>query len=123
MPCNCEYLNPTNLEQELSKVACLLDELRGRPWNPDNWKGYHPKVYGKATKELGDSLVAKLCSELQGLNVTTYSLEMQIWWRDHQRADKKRLKKEMENLKDEEAKNLALAKLTSYEKRLLGLIK
>ena len=61
------------------------------------------------------------------MDETEYSLEMQIWWRDHQKADKKRiqqeLKKRQQQLKENKEKfdlNKALEKLTPYERRLIN---
>lgn len=122
MPCNSDYMNPNDWEIEMSKVACLLDELNGLTFNKNKFGGYHPRVYTKSiSKELGDKWVEKLCSKLQKEDVTKYSLEMQLWWRDHQAADKKRLKEERAQIKDKKKKEEALAKLTPYERKLLGL--
>lgn len=96
MPCNCDYMDANNLEVEISRVACLLDELAGkRKLDPSHWRGYHPRVYGNVTKLMGDELTAQLCEKLHTVDVTKYSLEMQIWWRDHQKADKKRQRAEL----------------------------
>ncbi len=95
MPCNANYLDPNNREKEISKVACLLDELNGIPMNKLNWNGFHPRVYCQDFN--ADILVAELCSKLSKLNVKDYSLEMQIWWRDHQEADSLREKKDNGN--------------------------
>lgn len=95
MPCNSDYMEPSKQEQNIARVACLLDELEGRPINPNHWAGYHPKTYNKTTKALCDLLVSTLCQKLQTIDVTKQSLEMQIWWRDHQAADKLRLEKEL----------------------------
>jgi hypothetical protein len=89
MGCNSDYMSTNNYEIEISKVACLLDELDGKKFEKSHWNGYHPKVYCKVTRELGDKLVAELCGKLQNLDVKNYSLEMQMWWRDHQAADDK----------------------------------
>ena len=121
MPCNCDHLKATQLEVETSKVACLLGELRGVKINKHSWEGYHPDVYGNVDKKLADKLTKELCSILQKEDVSKYSLEMQIWWRDHQEADRKRIEKEFKEKKDKKAKNKALSKLSEYEKRLLGL--
>lgn len=121
MPCNSEYMNPTGYEVAISRVACLLDELSGKECKDSWWHGYHPSVYCNVTNDLGDSLTADLCQKLQKLDVSKYSLEMQIWWRDHQKADKERVKKEIQQAKDDEAKRIALEKLTPYERDLLGL--
>lgn len=90
MPCNSDYLAADGYEQSLSQVACLIDEINGLPRNRSYWRGYHPRVYCKADHALGDQLVSELCGLLRDRDVTRYSLEMQIWWRDHQEADKQR---------------------------------
>lgn len=121
MPCNSDHMNPTSYELELSRVACLLDELAGLPQVASNWLGYHHKVYNKSTKELGDRMVSELCDALQTRDVTQYSLEMQVWWRDHQAADKARLAEEMRKHATAIEIEAALAKLNSYERKLLGI--
>lgn len=119
MPCNSEYMEATNLEKNLSVVYGLLDEIKTGKLPKDFGSGYDKRVYSKG---LGDKHLSKkvseLCELLQTLDVTKYSLEMQIWWRDHKKADTKRLKAEMKKEKDKE---LALSKLTKYERKLLGL--
>lgn len=91
MPCNCDHLEANQLELETSKVACLLDELSGKPIDKNCWDGYHSRVYNKCSRELANELTLKLCSKLKKVDVTKYSLEMQIWWRDHQEIDKSKL--------------------------------
>lgn len=111
MPCNSDYMNATGKEVALSQVACLLDELNGKAEiDQAHWSGYHPRVYSKSID--GDALVAELCSKLQTEDVSKRSLEMQIWWRDHQKADKERLEREMQQQKTEAEKAAALEKLT-----------
>lgn len=95
MPCNCDHLEATELEVEISKVACLLGELKGVKINKSHWEGYHPNIYGKVTKKLADKLTSQLCLILRNEDVSKYSLEMQMWWRDHQEADKKRIEEEL----------------------------
>lgn len=121
MPCNSDYMNASQLEIELSRVACLLEELDGTPINPSHWRGYHPAVYCRLSSVDADKIVAELCSRLQDTDVTKYSLEMQMWWRDHQKADKARLEMELRLTKEKEDKDKAIAKLTPYERKLLGL--
>ncbi len=121
MPCNSDYMEASSLERELSKVACLLDEIAGRQWTRGDASGYHRRVYGKATRELGDQLVNELCNALQGADVSQFSLEMQIWWRDHQAADEERIQKEMATAMLTFQREAALSKLTAYERWLLGL--
>jgi len=112
-------MDPTKKEVEISKVACLLDELNGAKINKAYWSGYHPIVYKKNVD--ADALVSLLCSKLQNLDVSQYSLELQTWWRDHKEADRKRLDDEIERQKTNEERANALSKLTPYERKLLGL--
>lgn len=122
MPCNSDYMYATPSEVAMSQVACLLDELDGIPLNQNHWQGYHPSVYNHHLDKFAcDLMVETLCSRLQNDDVSKRSLEMQIWWRDHQRADKERIEAEVQKAKTESEKNEALAKLTDYEKKLLGL--
>lgn len=122
MPCSSSHMEASHKEVEISRVACLLDELNGKTEiEPSHWSGYHPKVYGTAMLLVADAMVSELCSRLQNVDVTKYSLEMQIWWRDHQKADKARLQKEIEAQKLRADREAALAKLSDYERKLLGL--
>jgi len=121
MPCNSDYMQANNYEVQISRAACLLGEIEGKPWERGWWDGYHPDVYGRVTTQLGDKLTARLCGLLQKEGAAKYSLEMQIWWRYHQKADKERLEREMQEQKTAAEKETALAKLTPYERDLLGL--
>lgn len=94
---------------KLSRVACLLDELDGKPINSSHWNGYHPAADNPALKgDAADGMVSEPCYRLQSLDVTTYSLEMQIWWRDHQAADKARVEHELARIKNEQEKVAAV---------------
>lgn len=42
-------------------------------------------------KKYLDKLTSELCSKLKTTDVTKYSLELQMWWRDHQEADRNRI--------------------------------
>lgn len=122
MPCRSDYMEARGDEVQFSRVACLLDELDGKPINESHWRGYHPKVYSKhLTKKQEDEMVAELCSKLQKVDVTKYSLEMQIWWRDHQKADKERIKQEKFEANKKRLQQQALSKLTDEEKEALDL--
>lgn len=120
MPCKSDHMDPTGLEREASRVACLLDELNGAKPSQGSWYGYHPRVYNQVSQELADKLTAELCSRLQTVDVTKYSLELQMWWRDHQAADKARVERELEQSRTAAEREAALAKLTPHERKLLG---
>lgn len=121
MPCRSDYLEPNEVEIESSKVLALLDELiTGKL--PDYFgNGMYHKVYSNFTQKDLDEKTKLLCNKLQKIEVNKYSLEMQLWWRDHQKADKRHLEKELQRQKDDDAKKKALSKLTDYERGLLGL--
>ena len=58
---------------------------------------------------------------LQNIDTSKYSLEMQLWWREHQKADKERIEKELKLKQEESDRQKAISKLSAYERRLLGL--
>jgi len=119
MPCNSDYMRATDFEKSISQVACLLDELAGKKYEKSHWTGYHPRVYNQKCD--GDALVRELCSKLQRLDVSKYSLEMQIWWRDHQAADAARKAKEAHEKHTKQQRDAVLAKLTPAERKILGV--
>ena len=121
MPCNSDYMNATNNEVNLSIVFGLLDELQTGILPKDFGNGYDKRAYCHYEDELLDVKTEELCNHLQGIDVSGYSLEMQMWWRDHQKADKKRVSKELFDLIKEADKKIALSKLSQYEKDLLGI--
>lgn len=122
MPCNSDYMNPTSLEKNLSVVYGLLDEIRTGKLPEDFGSGYDQRVYNKGLgKRHLDERVSELCSLLKVADVSRFSLEMQIWWRDHQNADKERENRERMEALAREIKERALVKLTEEEKAILGI--
>jgi len=122
MPCNSDYMNATQHEINLSVVYGLLDELKIGSLPENFGTGYDKRVYNKGlSKKHLDEKTKELCSKLQKIDVTKYSLEMQMWWRDNKKADAKRLQKKLNERKTAKEKEKALAKLTPYERQLLGL--
>ena len=133
MPCDCRYMDdggPSALELSLSRIACLLDEVKhGIPVNREWWEnGDHPRLremhlrfdflgMEKALDEWG----SELCALVRERGAGGYSLELQIWWRDHQIEDAKREAREEEERQRAMEREAALAKLTDREKALLGL--
>lgn len=99
MPCDSSYMQANGLEIEVSRMMMLIEELEGgKHPNVSSrwWRGYHPNVYGKPHQEvrlLADQCAKQLCASLRGklpTQIKDMSLEMQLWWREHQKADKKR---------------------------------
>ena len=107
MPCNSDHMNASPREVKASRLACLLGELKGYAWSRHWWDGYHPEVYNRHPGPDPDEMAQELCSQLRTLDVTKFSLELQIWWRDHQAADAKRIEQEKREARELEAKELA----------------
>lgn len=91
MPCNSDYMEPTHKERNSLEVIKFLKEI-GKEVK------YYSENYGRV--ETLDDDVKLLCESCQKLDISKYSLELQIWWREHQKADKKRLEKELINEKE-----------------------
>lgn len=111
MPCNCDHMEPSQHEVESRKLMELMAEV-----------GLHKDdvpYYGNVSAI--HEHTAMMCKFCQDNDVTKYSLELQIWWRDHQIADMERLERELNEKKKESAKREAIAKLTPYERELLGI--
>ena len=127
MPCNSEYLEPNHRERNGSKVVALMQELDSGELSELYGTGYVIKKIDKhqhRTYYNGnlDKDVNTLCDRLQQVDsIAEYSLEMQIWWRDHQAADAIRLQGELDDIEEAKEVEAALKKLTSYERELLGL--
>lgn len=99
MACNSNYMKPNDFEINLSNVFLLLDELDGKLFKEADYnRGSDKRVYNRNLPEgLLDSKVKELCSRLKTKTedeIREYSLELQMWWRDHKRADIEREKTE-----------------------------
>jgi hypothetical protein len=126
MPCNCDHLEATELEVECSRIHLLLDELDGKGApdpNSSEWRGYDGRAYNeRVTRDVADKLTARLCERVGNIkDLTKYSLELQVWARDHARADAERRRKEEKQREVQATKKAALKKLTAAEKKALGL--
>lgn len=120
MPCNSDHMNPTETEREYGRIELMLAEL-DTGVDVDSAEYRRACKYNVTKAEL-DKLTATLCSRLsQHKALSLRSLEIQIWWRDHQIADQKRIAQEQKDAANETARKAALAKLTPAERKLLGL--
>jgi hypothetical protein len=122
MPCNCDHLEPSLHEQESKKLMILLAGI-GLFKNDVPYYGEVAAVHEHT---------ALLCKFCENNDVSNYSLELQIWWRDHLEADKIKAQYELNKEKADKEKKLALEKtnkekklalekLTPNERKLLGL--
>lgn len=91
MPCNSDYMEATPSEVVASQLLCIVGEvIFGIPFTKHEWNGYHKLASSYTSKHARDNITAALCAMLQKEDVSKYSLETQMWWRDHQEADRKR---------------------------------
>lgn len=104
MPCNSDYLNPTDREYELQRAAGLLIYVRNK---------LGIRITEKLRRAADDiycrnDYVAALCGTLRKLSpeeteTIVYdahdpkSRDLANWWEEHQRADRVREKQELEN--------------------------
>jgi hypothetical protein len=112
MPCDASHCEHTAREAESGRVLELFKEISGQPFDHDN-----PNYYGVVATL--DTDTARLCEWCRTHDVTKQSLELQLWWQQHQKHDAAReraaaLKRARAKLKAE-----ARAKLTDEEFRAL----
>ena len=113
MPCRSDHMEPTARERESLRV---LGFHKGVGLLSSH---YEIPPYGD-TANL-DRQTMQLCLWCQENDVTKHSLELQIWWRDHQAADKKRIEREIAERKRKADRDKLISKLTEYERELLGI--
>jgi hypothetical protein len=107
MPCRCDGMEPSYREVESTRIINFLHELGLRKKKAG--------AYGDPRNL--DSDTADLCAALKSgkHNVQGLSLELQIWWRDHQIADRKREEAEAQERKQRQLTEAAKRKLTPAE--------
>lgn len=121
MPCDSSHMEPNTRELELSRVRTFLDETDGKEFDADHHRGYHPAIYCQTvSKGTADRLVEELCKRCQMLDLTKFSLELQIWWRDHQKVDQAR--EDLEKVEKMEEVQEKIDALSNAELRLLKRI-
>lgn len=58
-------MEPNAREVEMSRVLTLIDEMRGKRFDKDNYSGYHPDAYCQTnTQEELNEKTAYLCNWL-----------------------------------------------------------
>jgi hypothetical protein len=116
----CEYREPQKSQTELDhiKLVRIQQEIDVGLAVKDN---RNPMRAPFPTKETLDELTKKLCEHFREYGATNYSLEVQIWWRDHQIEDVERERREIAQAADAELRRRGLDKLTDEEAKALGL--
>lgn len=128
MPCQSDYLAPNEFEREGVRAWLVYDEIKtNKRISPKEWASCTDRrAYGNwefQKKDL-DNLTANICKDLSQwskFSLQAATLELQMWWRDHQKADRAREQREKKQAKDKQLKEEAIAKLTPEERRVLGL--
>lgn len=113
MACNSEHMRHTDREAESGRVLEFLKEIAGQPFDHDN-----PSYYGNV--QTLDNDTAALCAWCMQHDVTKQSLELQLWWQQHQKHDAKREAAEAAAADKRRAADAALTKLTDAERIALG---
>lgn len=123
MPCMSD--GPSQSEIDRGHLNMLLDELDGKHasgYDADaslsDWARHEDQRPNKNNNDLAVELCGRL-TKLSKTKVGTLSLEMQIWWRDHQRFDKRRQAAERLERRAKQLRTRALAKLTPAERKAL----
>lgn len=116
MPCDSAYLNHTDKERESGKVLEFLKEVNGEYFDHDN-----PSYYGNILTLNQDT--ERLCSWMKAHpdQLPTLSLELQLWWKQHQKHDAVRERKAREMERDQKLREKAVKKLSKEERHALGL--
>lgn len=113
MPCRVDP--PSDTELETKRLNDFLDEIGEPTPKTQSW------FLGKSRKLTTDQMTAKMCMWCSTHDVSQYSLELQIWWRDHQRWDAQRQAAEQAADERQRLAAGALKKLTPRERQALGL--
>ena len=90
MPCVADPM-PSNLDMEAHKLRIFHEELTTmRPYNELVHIREAPIYPENTTEKEVNDLTAHLCKRMSNTCEGRCSLELQIWWRDHQESDRKR---------------------------------
>lgn len=117
MPCDSSHCAPSGREIESSKVRELLREVKGQPFTHQRRHEYYGDI---TTLDRDTAELCAFCTE-HAVFLTSYSLELQVWWRDHQAADQKKAKQRATEIRQRLARKQALSKLTPEEIEALGI--
>lgn len=108
MPCYTEP--PSAYENTERDLNNLLDEIgEGTPRIGSG------NIWGRMRNLSINEMTQMLCEWCQKNDVTEKSLELQIWWRDHQKADRKRTRREKNEQAQAKLAVQARKKLTTAE--------
>lgn len=122
MGCQSNYQEANQLEIENSKVLALLEELETGKLPSYFGNGNHKLVYNISTKQVVDESVSILCKKLKQIKkeeIKAKSLELQLWWREHQKEDRERAVAAKNSKKDKLELELLKKTLTTKQISLI----
>lgn len=112
MPCNCDHLEPTAIEQESRDVARYINILFPKLGldKPLIVNQVANNVYGM--KDLADELTALLCAAIRGMTEeqqmkfiwdgrVPINRELAAWWDKHRKADQKKARISLQRAADD----------------------
>ena len=129
MPCNCDHLEPTARERAFQQAAKLLLLVN----NYFSWASTTQHREDVNNPYCNHDYVEELCTVMQNLDERTKDRllygdpknrprrELATWWEEHQEDDRRRVEREVKEAQTKKDKAAAIAKLTPYERKLLGV--
>lgn len=129
MPCNSDYMNPTGKEKALQQTAQLLRYAYDVLGKYVSASLYHDADDVYCAVDHVPSLCKLLteCTEADRDKLlkadNTMSARLNLWWLEHQKADKARELAEQVKRTNERLRKQALSKLTAAERAALGIDK
>ena len=113
MPC---YVEPPSRYEEASRwLNLFLDEIGEK--TPRTSVG----IYGPMRNLSPNQMSQILCAWCKVNDPTTKSLELQIWWRDHQKEDARHEQEARDREERDRLRKRAIEKLSPSERRALGI--
>ena len=113
MPCHTEP--PSEAAPEAGRLKEFLHEIHGNKFN-------HRRAHEGNPGDV-QAFTRILCDWCKYHDVTAMSLELQLWWRNHQEDDARHEAEQRERERLEKIAAAGRAKLTPEERAALGLLR
>ena len=116
MPCYTDP--PTDAEIAHARLRELVKEIKGQRFDH---KDCGPIFGGPGTIQSFTRELCNWCKLASTQKLSKMSLELQIWWRDHQKDDARHEQQALAAQAREAVRKQALSKLTKAERQVLKL--